>query len=135
MEEGGAGGVRHGASSSGERRRRGAAKQPTVTIEIGKEAGTRDKKTCELDTSTPKPTLMLPPHTTSSITRTSDVGESCGVANCGGSTMGNAPPSMSQDSDMIYGTDLSVLSGERTEVGDGAEELGEGKGPGQGPEN
>ena len=107
-----------------------------MTIEIGKEAGTRDsKKTCELDTSTPKPTLMLQPHTTSSITRTSDVGESCGVANCGGSTMGNAPPSMSQDSDMIYGTDLSVLSGERTEVGDGAEELGEGKGPGQGPEN
>ena len=128
MEEEGAGGVRHGASSSGERRRRGAAKEPTVTSEIGKEAGTRDsKKTCELDTSTPKPTLMLPPHTTSSITRTSDVGESCGVANSGGSTMGYAPPSMSQDSDMIYGTDLSVLSGERTEAGDGAEELGEGK--------
>ena len=41
--------------------------------------------------------------------------------------MGYAPPSMSQDSDMIYGTDLSVLSGERTEAGDGAEELGEGK--------
>ena len=123
MEEDGAGGVRPGASGSGERRRRGASKQPTVVMEIGKDAATRDtKKTCELDTSTPKPTMTLPPHTTSST-----VGESGGVANSGGSTMGYAPPSTSQDSDGIYGTDLSVLSGERTEVGDGAEGLGEGK--------
>ena len=122
VEEGG--GLWHGAISSGERKHKRPSKQPAVGKEFGSVKGDTGKA-WELGTSVPKPKTMLPSHTTGSGTCTSGVDESCGTTEAGGSEVGYAPQSASQSPDMIHGSAATIMSGEKTQTGDGAEGLEE----------